>query len=100
MERKMNLIPYQVVEQFNENELTQDSKISNKEMLAQELDIAKAVYLEYSNNQTYYEEDRDKEIKQTYYKNISFDRKNIHELLEKTHQNKLGYSPIVMSIHG
>lgn len=89
----MNLIPYQVVEWFNENELTQDSKISNKEMLAQELDIAKAVYLEYSNNQTYYEEDRDKEIKQTYYKNTSFDRKNIHELLEKTHQNKLGYSP-------
>ncbi|WP_235250990.1 endonuclease [Niallia circulans] len=62
-------------------------------MLVQELNIAKATYLEYSNNHVYYEEDRDKEMKQTYYKDSSLDRKTMHELLEKTHQNKLGYAP-------
>jgi len=100
MERKVDLIPYQVVEMIEqgndiskEAELTQNQKVGVQEMLARELNLAKAVYLEYSKNRTYYEEDRDEEIKQIYYQNITLDRKNIHDLLETTHQNKLGYSP-------
>ncbi|PYF07915.1 endonuclease I [Ureibacillus chungkukjangi] len=100
MERKVSLIPYEVVEQMervNENpkvvELTQEQKIEIQEMLLQELETAKATYFEYSENRVYYEEARDEEIKQTYYKDILLDRKSIHDLLEKTHENKLGYSP-------
>lgn len=87
MQRKVKLVSNQEVE------WTQNQKIGMQEMLVQELETAKATYLEYSHNQAYYEEDRDKEIKQTYYKDISLDRKNIYDLLEKTHQNKLGYAP-------
>ncbi len=87
MQRKENMASNQEVES------TQNQKFEIQEMLVQELDIAKATYLEYSNNQDYYEEDRDKEIKQTYYKDSLLDRKTIHDLLEKTHQNKLGYAP-------
>ncbi|MCF2647843.1 endonuclease [Niallia circulans] len=76
-----------------EVESNQNQKFEIQEMLVQELNIAKATYLEYSNNHVYYEEDRDKEMKQTYYKDSSLDRKTMHELLEKTHQNKLGYAP-------
>lgn len=87
MQRKENMASNQEVES------TQNQKFEIQEMLVQELDIAKATYLEYSNNQDYYEEDRDKEIKQIYYKDSLIDRKTIHDLLEKTHQNKLGYAP-------
>ena len=87
MERKVSLIPYQVVE------LVERVNESPHELLAQELDTAKAAYIEYINNRTYYEEDRDEEIKQAYYQNTSLDRRNIHDLLEKTHQNQLGYAP-------
>jgi len=90
MERKVRLIPYEVVEEVD---LIQEPKLEGQAMLVQELEMAKAVYLEYSKNQTYYEEGRDEEIKQTYYPNPSLDRKSIHELLEKTHHNQLGYSP-------
>lgn len=90
MERKVSLIPYEVVEQMervNENpkgvELTQEQKIEIQEMLLQELETAKATYFEYSENRVYYEEARDEEIKQTYYKDILLDRKSIHDLLEK-----------------
>lgn len=100
MERKVSLIPYQVVEEISRMneiprgaELTQNQKIGIQEMLAKELATAKEVYLEYSKNRIYYEEERDEEIKQTYYKNTSLDRKSMHDLLEKTHQNKLSYAP-------
>nr|WP_328283933.1 endonuclease [Niallia circulans] len=87
MQRKENMASNQEVES------NQNQKFEIQEMLVQELNIAKATYLEYSNNHVYYEEDRDKEMKQTYYKDSSLDRKTMHELLEKTHQNKLGYAP-------
>lgn len=87
MQRKENMASNQEVES------NQNQKFEIQEMLVQELDIAKATYLEYSNNHAYYEENRDKEMKQTYYKDSSLDRKTMHELLEKTHQNKLGYAP-------
>ncbi|CAI9394197.1 hypothetical protein BACSP_00737 [Bacillus sp. T2.9-1] len=87
MQRKENMASNKEVES------NQNQKFEIQEMLVQELDIAKAIYLEYSNNHAYYEEDRDKEMKQTYYKDSSLDRKTMHELLEKTHQNKLGYAP-------
>jgi len=100
MERKVSLIPYQIVEeieQVNENsnevKLTRAQKIGIQEMLTQELATVKKTYLEYSKNRTYYEEERDEEIKRIYYENISLDRKSIHDLLEKTHQNKLSYAP-------
>lgn len=100
MERKVSLIPYQVVEvieRVNEipkgAELTQDQKMGIQQMLTQELAAAKEVYLEHTKNRPYYEEDRDEEIKQTYYKNSSLDRKKLQDLLEKTHQNKLSYAP-------
>lgn len=100
MKRKESLIPNQAEEQanrLNENakgiDGTQNPKMVIHEVLAQELVTAKASYLEYSNNRPYYEEERDKEIKETYYKDISLDGKNLQELLEKTHGNKLGYSP-------
>ncbi|TKC16725.1 endonuclease I family protein [Robertmurraya kyonggiensis] len=99
MKRKVHVIPNQEVEQVESvNEIPQGVewiqalKIGDKEILTQELDTAKAAYLEYSNNQPYYEEDRDKEIKQTYYKN-ELDRNELQELLEKTHRNKLNYTP-------
>jgi endonuclease I len=67
--------------------------INSMELLAKERENAKAIYLEYSNNRSYYEEQRDLEIQQSYYKNTSFDRSSLQNLLEKTHQNKLNYSP-------
>lgn len=62
-------------------------------VLEEERKSAKAAYLEYHSNRSYYEEQRDQEMKQSYYQNTSFEANNIHGLLEKTHQNKLSYSP-------
>jgi hypothetical protein len=67
--------------------------MNSLELLTKEREKAKAVYLEYSNNRSYYEEQKDKKIQQTYYQNISLERNCIHNLLEKTHRNKLNYSP-------
>lgn len=67
--------------------------MNSLELLTKERVKAKAVYLKYSNNRSYYEEQKDKEIQQTYYQNNSLERNCIHNLLEKTHQNKLNYSP-------
>ncbi len=67
--------------------------INSMELLAKERENAKAAYLEYSNNRSYYEEQRDLEIQQSYYKNTSFDRNSLQTLLKKTHQKQLNYSP-------
>lgn len=67
--------------------------MNSLELLVKERESAKAAYLEYRNNRSYYEEQRDKEIQQTYYENNSLERKSIHDLLENTHQHKLNYSP-------
>lgn len=67
--------------------------MNSLELLTKEREKAKAAYLEYNNNHSYYEEQRDIEIQQTYYKNTSLERNSIHNLLEKTHRNKLNYSP-------
>lgn len=95
----MHVIPNRKVEQVESIdaiskgvEWSQTPKLWDQEMLTQELDTAKAAYLEFSNNKLYYEEERDKEIKQAYYKN-DFDREDLQDLLEKTHENKLSYSP-------
>ncbi|WP_342429976.1 endonuclease [Neobacillus sp. FSL H8-0543] len=67
--------------------------MNNLELLTKERENAKAAYLEYINNRSYYEEQRDLEIQQTYYKNTKFERNSFHYLLEKTHINRLDYSP-------
>ncbi|WP_449621007.1 endonuclease I family protein [Robertmurraya sp. Marseille-Q9965] len=99
MKRKLHVIPNREVEQVESvNEIPQGvewiqaPKVGDQEILIRELDTATAAYLEYSNNQSYYEKDRDKEIKQTYYKS-DLDRNELQDLLEKTHRNKLKYAP-------
>lgn len=63
------------------------------ELLANEREIAKSAYLEYRNNRSYYEEQKDLAIQHSYYENTSYDSRSIHDLLERTHRNKLKYSP-------
>lgn len=82
MKHNESLIPFLVVEQAERGKL-----------LTKEREDAKAAYLEFSKNRSYYEEQRDLEIQQTYYENAEFEKNSIHRLLEKTHKNKLGYSP-------
>ncbi|TYR81498.1 endonuclease I [Priestia megaterium] len=66
---------------------------NNLEVLTKEQEKAKAICVESRNNRSYYEEQKDKEFQQTYYKGISFDKSSVHALLEETHHTKLSYSP-------
>lgn len=63
------------------------------ELLARELESARAACLEYRKKQIYYEEQRDREIREMYYQRISFERNSVHDLLKKTHRYELNYSP-------
>ncbi|MFB6467209.1 endonuclease I family protein [Cytobacillus sp. Hz8] len=63
------------------------------ELLMTEREAAKSAYLEYSNNHSYYEEQKDIEIQQNYYKNTSHEKDSIHQLIETTHRNELNYAP-------
>ncbi|KRE48041.1 endonuclease I family protein [Paenibacillus sp. Soil724D2] len=67
--------------------------MNSLELLTAEREKAIADYLAYSVNRVYYDEQKDKEIQHIYYLNSSFERDGISHLLEKTHQNKLFYSP-------
>ncbi|WHY77254.1 endonuclease [Neobacillus sp. WH10] len=67
--------------------------MNQMELLAKERENLKAAYLEYCNNRSYYDEQKDLGIQQSYYKNISFDKNSIHHLVERTHRNKLNYAP-------
>lgn len=63
------------------------------ELLTAEREKAIADYMAYSLNRVYYDEQKDEEIQHIYYQNSSFEKDSISDLLEKTHENKLFYSP-------
>ncbi|GHI00767.1 endonuclease I family protein [Neobacillus kokaensis] len=67
--------------------------MNHLEMLIKEREDARTAYLEHSSNRSYYEEQRDIEIRQAYYENTKLERNSLHQLLEKTHRNQLSYSP-------
>ena len=66
-------------------------------LLHSEWESAKADFLNYAENRPYYDEKKDSEIRNEYYRSISFTDTNLFEslqtLLEKTHTNQLNYSP-------
>jgi len=61
-------------------------------LLTAERESAKAAFLEYSSH-SYYEEQKDREIQQNYYKNNALEKDSIHRLIETTHKNQLNYAP-------
>lgn len=67
--------------------------MNSLELLTEEREKAIADYLAYSFNRVYYDEQKDEEIQHLYYQNSSFEKDDISHVLEKTHQNKLFYSP-------
>jgi endonuclease I len=63
------------------------------EMLSEELEEAKSAYLASMKSREYYDENKDKEIQDSYYRNVTFDHDSLQALLEKTHQKQLDYAP-------
>lgn len=63
------------------------------EKLSEERAAAKSVYFASMKSRDYYDENKDKEIQDSYYRNVTFDRDSLHVLLEKTHQKQLDYAP-------
>ncbi|MEH7338366.1 endonuclease I family protein [Priestia megaterium] len=66
---------------------------SSLDMLMMEKQQAKALYHEYANNRSYYDEKTDEENKNLYYQDTLFEREAMQTLLKETHQHLLSYSP-------
>lgn len=73
---------------------------SSLDILMVEKQQAKALYQQYVNNRSYYDEKTDEESKNLYYRGTLFEREAMQALLTETHQHLLSYSPINMYIHG
>ncbi|MFY3790725.1 endonuclease I family protein [Ureibacillus sp. MALMAid1270] len=71
--------------------------MKNLDLLYSEWEMAKSDFLKFKANRPYYDEKRDKEMKDNYYQSLSFNDPNLfirlHTLLEKTHTKQLAYSP-------
>lgn len=72
---------------------------SSLDMLMMEKQQAKALYHEYANNRSYYDEKTDEENKNLYYQDTLFEREAMQTLLKETHQHLLSYSPQIGRAH-
>jgi deoxyribonuclease-1 len=63
------------------------------ELLYSEWETAKSDFLNFKENRPYYDEKKDKEVRNQYYQSISFMDADLsgglHTLLEKTHKDQL-----------